>query len=81
MGTREAVVVQQVQQLVKLVKAICRLVDGALTAVLLCLDVALDYQEGMYSLSCDTGTHKLTKYLNRHFNIITRFCEGYSSGG
>ena len=38
MGTREAVVVQQVQQLVKLVKAICRLVDGALTVALLRLD-------------------------------------------
>ena len=43
MDIREAVVVRQVQQLVKLAIAICQLVDGALTVGLLCLDVALGY--------------------------------------
>ena len=43
MDIREAVVVQQIQQLVKLAIAICQLVDGALMVGLLCLDVALGY--------------------------------------
>ena len=69
-GHQEVIVVRQVLRLVRLVIAICWSVEGALMVVLLCLDAALDYQ-GVYTLSGNAGTHKLTKYPNRHFNIIT----------